>query len=140
MQKKLVSVLLAASFVASVHASAASLTVAVTSIEEEQGSIMLALYDGADSYNGGTSAKAARIKVTGGEVSVQFDDLPPGRYAIKLYHDANSNGELDTNMMGLPVESYGFSGDGGTMGPPPFEAAAFDVVAGEHNNVTVRLR
>jgi uncharacterized protein (DUF2141 family) len=69
-----------------------------------------------------------------------FDDLPPGRYAIKLYHDANGNGELDTNMMGLPTEAYGFSGEGGSMGPPPFEKAAFEVVAGENNAVTVRLR
>jgi uncharacterized protein (DUF2141 family) len=140
MRKKVVSLLLGASFVVSVHASAASLSIAVTAIEQQQGAIMLALYDSADAYDGGTSARAARIDVTGGEVSVHFDDLPPGRYAIKLYHDANSNGELDTNMMGLPVEPYGFSGEGGSMGPPPFEAAAFDVVAGEQNAVTVRLR
>jgi uncharacterized protein (DUF2141 family) len=140
MRKKIVSLLLGASLVASVHASAASLGIAVTAIEQEQGAIMLALYDSADAYDGGTSVKAARIEVNGDVVSVEFDDLPPGRYAIKLYHDANSNGELDTNMMGLPVEPYGFSSEGGSMGPPPFEAAAFDVVSGEDNSVTVRLR
>ena len=43
-------------------------------------------------------------------------------------------------MMGLPTEAYGFSGEGGSMGPPPFEKAAFEVVAGEDNAVTVRLR
>ncbi len=101
---------------------------------------MLALYDGEDAYNGGPSTKAAKIDVTDGEVSVEFENLPPGRYAIKLYHDVNGNGELDTNMMGLPIEAYGFSGESGTLGPPPFEAAAFDVVAGEKNSVTVRLR
>ena len=101
---------------------------------------MLALYDNADAYNGsGPSTKAARIDVEGGEVSIEFDDLPPGHYAIKLYHDANSNGELDTNMMGLPIEAYGFSGKAEAIGPPPFAAAAFEIVVGE-NSVTVRLR
>lgn len=140
MRKKIVSLLLGASLVASVHASAASLGIAVTAIEQEQGAIMLALYDSADAYDGGASVKAVRIEVTGNDVSIEFDDLPPGRYAIKLYHDVNSNGELDTNIMGMPTEPYGFSGGGGSMGPPPFEAAAFDVVAGEDNSVTVRLR
>ena len=74
------------------------------------------------------------------EVRITFDDLPPGRYAIKLYHDANGNGELDTNMMGLPIEAYGFSGESAHVGPPPFDVAAFDVVVGENNAVTVRLR
>ena len=141
MLKNLVFAVIAAGLATWAHASAADLTITVSAIEEERGAIMLAIYDAAEAYNGGGPAmKGARIDVTGNEVSITFDDLPPGRYAIKLYHDANGNGELDTNMMGLPTEAYGFSGEGGSMGPPPFEKAAFEVVAGEDNAVTVRLR
>ena len=141
MFKKIACTLIIAGFAAPAFGEDASLTVAVTEIKEVQGAIMMAVFNAEDAYEGGgPSIKAARIEVDAEEVSVTFEDLPPGRYAIKLYHDANSNGELDTNMMGLPKEPYGFSGKGGRMGPPPFEKAAFDVVAGEDNAVTVRLR
>ena len=140
MPKRIAIALIVASFAAAAQVSAASLTVGVTAIKEDTGAIMLALYDNADAYNGsGPSTKAARIDVEGGKVSIEFDDLPPGRYAIKLYHDANSTGELDTNIMGLPIEAYGFSGKAESLGPPPFDTAAVEIVAGE-NSVTVRLR
>jgi uncharacterized protein (DUF2141 family) len=29
-------------------------------------------------------------------------------YAIAVIHDENRNGELDTNMFGIPKEGYGF--------------------------------
>jgi uncharacterized protein (DUF2141 family) len=37
-----------------------------------------------------------------------FSDIKPGNYAIAVIHDENRNGELDTNMFGIPKEGYGF--------------------------------
>ena len=37
-----------------------------------------------------------------------FRALPPGTYALAVFHDANSNGKLDT-MMGIPREGFAFS-------------------------------
>ena len=55
-------------------------------------------------------------------------DLPPGRYAVNAFHDENDNGELDTNLVGIPSEGYGFANDpGAAFGPPDFEAAAVTV-------------
>ena len=55
-------------------------------------------------------------------------DLPPGRYAVNAFHDENDNGELDTNLVGIPSEGYGFANDPeARMGPPEFEAAAVRV-------------
>jgi uncharacterized protein (DUF2141 family) len=34
---------------------------------------------------------------------------------LLLIHDENRNGELDTNMFGIPKEGYGFSGAKVTM-------------------------
>lgn len=122
-------------------AHAATLTVAVTEIDKQEGAIMLAMFDAAATYEGGGEpARAVRIPVTDKTVSVTFEDLPAGSYAIKLYHDENGNGEMDTNMVGLPTEGYGFSGKGGRFGPPPFDDAAFEVVEGEDNAISIRLR
>lgn len=122
-------------------AHAATLTVAVTGIEEQEGAIMLAMFDAADAYDGGgPPARAVRIPVTDKVVSMTLEDLPAGRYAIKLYHDANGNGEMDTNMVGLPVEGYGFSGNGGRFGPPGWDDAVFEVSEEGGNTISIRLR
>jgi uncharacterized protein (DUF2141 family) len=59
-------------------------------------------------------------------------------HAVKLYHDANGNGELDRNMLGLPSEGYGFSNNGGRYGSPAFEEASFTIDG--DTRISVRLR
>lgn len=47
-----------------------------------------------------------------------------------LFHDANGNGRLDSNRLGIPVGGIGFSNNAtGSFGPPAFEKAAFDLPA-----------
>jgi uncharacterized protein (DUF2141 family) len=64
----------------------------------------------------------------------------PGRYAVSAYHDANQNGKLDRNLVGLPTEGYGFSRDARIrFGPPSFDDAAFDISSdGGHTPVHLR--
>ncbi|OYZ30574.1 MAG: hypothetical protein B7Y31_12650 [Novosphingobium sp. 16-62-11] len=54
-------------------------------------------------------------------------DVMPGRYAIVLLHDENSNKKMDKTLF-LPKEGFGFSRDAPVkMSAPKFEAAAFEV-------------
>ena len=54
-------------------------------------------------------------------------DVKPGRYAIVLLHDENSNNKMDKSLF-LPKEGFGFSRDAPVkMSAPKFEAAAFDI-------------
>ena len=64
-------------------------------------------------------------------------DLPAGDYAFAVFHDANSNGKLDKNMLGMPTEDYAFSNNAlGKMGPPSFEQARISLPAA---GATVRV-
>lgn len=38
-----------------------------------------------------------------------FEDIPAGRYAIRLFVDRNANGQLDNSPHGIPLEPVGFS-------------------------------
>ena len=68
------------------------------------------------------------VKATQGKLVVIFDQVPSGTYAISIIHDSNSNGELDSNLFGIPKEGFGFSNDAmGMFGPPSFEKAKLDV-------------
>ena len=71
-----------------------------------------------------------------GVIRLVARDLPTGRYAVNAFHDENGNGELDTNLVGIPSEGYGFANDPVIrFGPPEFEAAA--VTVGESSAVAV---
>ncbi|GEN99521.1 hypothetical protein NSE01_13540 [Novosphingobium sediminis] len=71
-------------------------------------------------------ARHLTVPAANGE-TVQFRDVPQGRYAIALFHDENGNGRMDKMMM-LPREGFGFSRDAPLQfGPPRFGAASFQV-------------
>lgn len=68
----------------------------------------------------------------GGKLSVVIKDLPAGPLALSLFQDANANGRVDMNAMGIPTEPYGFSNNAaGSFGPPKFDQAVLTPVAGQ---------
>jgi uncharacterized protein (DUF2141 family) len=75
-----------------------------------------------------------------GEAAVlQVDDLEPGVYAVRVYHDEDGDGELGTNFLGIPNEPYGFSGERtDRMRPRSFDYAQFTL--DEPTKMTITLR
>ena len=66
------------------------------------------------------------ISIVNNEVYLEIKSLHFGNYAIKVFHDENSNGELDSNFLGIPLEDYGFSNNASSwFGPPSWERAKF---------------
>ena len=59
-----------------------------------------------------------------GGVTVTFPSIPPGRYAVMVFHDLNGNGTIDFTPLRLPREPWGLSGRGGL---PSFERAAVEI-------------
>lgn len=67
-----------------------------------------------------------------------FKNLAPGKYAIRIFHDQNSNGKLDTNLLGIPKERFGFSNNVmGKYGPPDFEEQLFELQS--NGEITINL-
>lgn len=83
---------------------------------------MVALYDNAAGFPL-KPVRTRKVAVHSGDNQVQFSNLPGGDYAVVVYHDANSNGQIERNDVGIPTEDYGFSNNAiGQKGPPCFEA------------------
>ncbi|MEL7033554.1 MAG: DUF2141 domain-containing protein [Pseudomonadota bacterium] len=121
--------LIASTLVATPLASASDLTVNVEGIAQAKGSIMMGLFDEA-TYNGDGAVTGANLKVEGDSVTAVFEGLAPGEYAVRLYHDVNDDGEMNTNPFGMPTEPYAFSNDAkGRFGPAKWDAAKFTVEA-----------
>ena len=83
---------------------------------------------------------SASAPAQAGETTIVVKGVPPGTWAVVAYQDENTNGELDTNLLGVPKEPYGFSRDARSkFGPPGFEDAAIEV--GEApTTATIRVR
>ena len=68
-----------------------------------------------------------------------FRDVPPGRYALAVFHDANANRRLDT-FMGIPREGFGFSRNPVIrFGAPRFDKVNIDISPG-FARTTVKLQ
>jgi uncharacterized protein (DUF2141 family) len=131
----LVAVLLSSAFAAQAH----TLTVTIDQISEQSGKLHVALYSDEQSYQQGKEPVSAVIKaVSGTTQQLVFTDLAAGSYAIKIMHDANDNGELDRNIMGIPSEGYGFSNNAGKFGPASFKEASFRVAADTNQTIHIR--
>ena len=92
------------------------LTVDFQDLPSDEGFLMIRILDKEEEV-----VKKDKVDVTGNSLSYTIS-LPAGEYAVQAYHDENSNGEIDKNMMGIPTEEYGFSNNvRGIMGPPDIE-------------------
>jgi uncharacterized protein (DUF2141 family) len=101
--------------------------VTITGIQDTSGVVMVGLFRDSQSFMK-KPAVGMTVKAAGGQAIAQFEDVPPGEYAVSVIHDANQNGKLDANLLGIPREGFGFSNDAmGTFGPPSFEKAKFKV-------------
>ncbi|PLK46167.1 DUF2141 domain-containing protein [Emticicia sp. TH156] len=103
-----------------------SITVVVKGLQLRQGKVYASITNDAGSFPRG-GIKSAIAEVTpAGEVSLKFENILEGKYAIVLYQDLNDNKQLDMNGE-MPAEPFGFSNVSMLMGPPNFEQCAFDV-------------
>ncbi len=60
--------------------------------------------------------------------SIVIENLKPGKYSFKFFHDENKNEKLDTNMIGIPKEGFCFSNNPSmTFGPPAFDKTIFEL-------------
>ncbi|MEM6411993.1 MAG: DUF2141 domain-containing protein [Pseudomonadota bacterium] len=122
---KATSILAALLMPVSAHAGTLNLT--VEDIETEAGTLHIGLYD-AETYDGGSAIDGANITVVGNTVSITLENVAPGEYGVKVFHDEDDDGEMDTNPFGIPTEAYAFSNNAkGRFGPANWEDAKFTV-------------
>lgn len=112
-------------------AEKAVLKVRVTGLRNQRGTLRLGIFDSSKGFprerGGALQWQNLPASTDGPTFAVE---LPPGRYAVVVLHDENSNKKLDANWLGIPKEGHGV-----TNNPKPlrraatFKEAAFDLPA-----------
>ncbi len=129
----------AAALLAMNLAGAADLTIHVDDVKAASGTVMVAVYNSEGTFLK-SPAKATAAPAVQNGTRLVFKDLPEGEYAFAVYHDANANGKMDKNLLGIPTEDYAFSNNAlGKMGPPSYGSAKFSLsAAGADLRVTLK--
>jgi uncharacterized protein (DUF2141 family)/Flp pilus assembly protein TadD len=105
------------------------LKVEIVGLKSTEGQLRVALFDSEAAFlKNPVSASVVSIEQSQGHW--QANSLRCGFYALAVYHDRNGDGKLNSNMLGIPLEPYGFSNNArGILGPPSFQDARFQVAS-----------
>jgi uncharacterized protein (DUF2141 family) len=117
--------------------------VTMTGFKSEEGQARLALFLDERSWPDGEEFVFAAVvlPIREGQAVAEFEEVPAGPFAVSVFHDKDGNGKLDSDMLGIPSEDYGFSADARDMfGPPSFEEARLELAAGESKQITVQVK
>ena len=109
----------------------------------EAGWVRLAIYDSPETFNQSplASYRTSILPEEDGLASVMIDrGSLPSRIAVAAFQDLNGDDVLNTNLLGVPEEPYGFTNRArGILGPPRFEDAVIELPpAGAQLNLPLR--
>ena len=79
------------------------------------------------------------VSIENETVSLSFENLKDGVYAVSVYHDENKNGVLEASgLFGFPSEPFGFSNNPSMLfGSPSFKRSSIKVNADK--KITIKL-
>ena len=111
----------------------------IEGIKELKGEIRIAVFDTKEKYTK-DPVHAVILPADSSTIIWKQEMLPQGEYAIAVYHDKNKNGKIDTNLLGIPKEDYGFSNNArGRFGPASWEDSKFKV-DGSHFSTSIIIK
>ena len=117
----------------------ATIILKVTGFRSEKGQVKIAVFNAREKWPE-DPVYSATIDVNSPTVTWKISDVPYGDYAVAVFHDENRNGKMDKNLLGIPVEAYGFSNHQRvTFGPPKWEATKF-AVSGPVKDISIEVR
>ena len=113
-----------------------TITVLIDNVKNDTGKVSFALHT-EDTFMKGNGIMNTETEIKDGKVTITFENVEPGEYAIMALHDENENKRMDFQDNGMPIESYGISNNVMAFGPPQYGDAKFNV---EDENLEISIR
>ena len=100
-----------------------TLTVEITGLRNNNGNLLYELFDAKHK-----SLLVDNKTISNNKCVIVLENIKPGKYAFNYIHDENKNKKLDTKMLLIPKEGFGYSNNvDAKFGPPAFEKWLFEV-------------
>lgn len=122
------------------NGTTAKLTLRIEEISSSRGHIRIAVFDKAAGFPAAREEafRIMSVPAKKGRLQLELEAMPAGKYAIAVLHDQNENGMLDTNLLGYPLEGYGFSNNKLPLfRSPTFNEASFELKHAAQNLLIV---
>jgi len=117
----------------------ATVFVSIADLKSAEGQLIVCLWSERANFptcRAGDGVPRHVFPITGTAMRIALPIPRAGRYAVTIIHDANRNGRLGQNFIGMPTEGVGVSNNPGGM--PRFNASLVDLAPG--SAITVRMR
>ena len=112
--------------------------VKIVGVEHEEGFIDLKIYIDEHTFlKEELAVVSIRKKPTKPETIIPLTKVHEGIMVIVVYHDENSDGELNTGIFWRPKEGFAFSNNYIPKGPPKFKKAALNMIHGKQINISL---
>jgi uncharacterized protein (DUF2141 family) len=69
------------------------------------------------------------VPAQAGSLSVDLGEVPPGDYAITIWHDANGNNQFDMGARGRPADGWAMINGERLRGQPTFDVVKLTIAA-----------
>ena len=108
-------------------AQAGELTVTITDIKSTKGHLLSSIVNSDAGWNEKDKPVAQQKSAIEGKEVVLHFTLPAGSYGFQVFHDENDNGKLDTNLLHIPTEGYGYSNNPHVMRRAHYDEVRFEL-------------
>jgi len=113
-----------------------TITVTIDNVTSDKGKVIMSLHT-SETFMKGKGIMDAETEIKDGKVTITFENVLPGEYAVLAMHDANDNKRMDFQENGMPTESFGMSNNPMAFGPPQYDEAKFKV---DGKNLELNIR
>lgn len=91
---------------------AADITATITGFENSEGRLQFSMFPKSQQalfpMETGEAEYVSNAEIHNGEAIITIKDVPPGEYAVFVYHDSNGNNDMDHQWYGPPIEAFGY--------------------------------
>ena len=125
---KALHLILASTVAIATPAAAGSLTVDLNGVRSSGGTLYVSVQSREQFMKDGGTAGTVLSLPQAGAHRFSFD-VPPGDYAISVWHDDNGNGRFDKNESHIPLDGWAMTNGAALRGEPKFDQVKTSVGA-----------
>ena len=114
------NILIITLFLISTFAFSNEIKIKITNVKANQGKVVMSIHGSKESFKNRIPDNTLILQTQNEEIETTVN-LPDGEFAFCLYQDLNSDDTLNSNLIGIPKEPFGFSNYNGKSAPGNFE-------------------
>ena len=123
--------------------NATSLRVEIYNLDNSDGDLAIAVFNSAGSFDAGIDAFIdSVIPINGTDITINFDNMPVGTYAVSVFHDEDQSGDITFGgfLNLIPQEGFGFSNNPSIgMSQPSYGDCSFSIQLSQTLSVPINI-